>query len=63
MGRKNSILGLSGPVKNLYFFIFLYLSGFKISCSAELSIGKIIISGPDFDGKAVAAETADLQRR
>ena len=37
MSRKNSVLGLSEPEKNLNFLIFSYLRTFKISCSAELS--------------------------
>ena len=38
MSRKNSILNLSEPEKNLNFLKFSYLSVIEISCSAELSM-------------------------
>ena len=38
MSQKNSIIILSEPGKKLIFLIFFYLSAFKISCSAELSM-------------------------
>ena len=38
---KNSILGLSEPKKN-NFLDFLYLCAFKISCSIELSMKKVL---------------------
>ena len=41
MSMKNSILGLSEP-KQAIFFIFSYLSAFQISCSAELSMEKVL---------------------
>ena len=41
MSRKNIILGLSAP-KNPYFLIVLYLCAFKISCSIELSMKKVL---------------------
>ena len=42
MSRKNSITGLSELVKKVNFLIFLYLCAFKISCSAELSMEKVL---------------------
>ena len=42
MSGKNSILGLSEPVKKPIFLIFLFLRAFKISCSTELSIKKVL---------------------
>ena len=44
MSRKNSILGLSESEKKteLNFLIFLYLWAFKISCSVELSMKKVL---------------------
>ena len=39
ISRKNSIIGLSEP-KKLNFLIFL--GAFKISCSAELSMEKVL---------------------
>ena len=44
MSRKNSILGLFEPEKklNIDVLIFLYLWAFKISCSADLSMNKIL---------------------
>ena len=41
MSRINSILGLSEPEKD-DFFTFIYLCAFKISCSAELSMKKVL---------------------
>ena len=40
--RKNSILGLSEPEKKLNVLICLYLRAFKISCSAEFSMEKVL---------------------
>ena len=42
MSGENSILGLSEPKKNPNFLIFLYLSAFKIACSIELSMKKVL---------------------
>ena len=42
MSRKNTILGLSEPEKKLNFLIFIYLLVFKIWCSAELSMKKVL---------------------
>ena len=49
MSRKNNIIGLSEPEKNLNFLIFLYLWAFKISYFAELSLETFFItSEPGF---------------
>ena len=42
MRRKNSILGLSEPETKLHFFVFLYIWAFKISCSAEVRMEKVL---------------------
>ena len=42
MSRKNSILGLCEPKKKPNFLIFSYLCAFKISCSIELSMKKVL---------------------
>ena len=42
MSRKKSILGLSEPEKKMNFTTFLYLCAFKISCSAEFSMEKVL---------------------
>ena len=42
MSGKNSILGLPEPKKKLNFLIFIYLLAFKISCSNELSMKKVL---------------------
>ena len=42
MSIKNSILGLYEPEKNSEFLNFLYLPTFKIPCSAELSMHKVL---------------------
>ena len=46
MNGKNNILGLpvTEPIKKktIFFFIFLYLLAFKISCSTELSMKKVL---------------------
>ena len=48
MSGKNRILGLSQPKKQAEFLLLLYLRVFKISCSAELSMKKsVITSDPD----------------
>ena len=41
ISRENSIIGLSEHAKKMNFLMFLYLGAFKISCSAELSMGKV----------------------
>ena len=41
MSKKNTILGVSEPEK-LNFLICIYLRAFKISCSTELSMKKVL---------------------
>ena len=43
MSSKDSILCLPEPEKLLYFLISLYLWAFKISCSAELGMNKVLL--------------------
>ena len=42
MSRKNSTLGLYEPQKKAEFLDILYLCAFKISCSIELSMKKVL---------------------
>ena len=42
MSRKNCIKGLLESLKKLNFMIFLYLCTFKISCSADLNMEKVL---------------------
>ena len=42
MSGKNIILGLSEPKKKMNFLINLYLCVFKISCSLEFSMKKVL---------------------
>ena len=43
MSGKNNILGLTGPgAGGANFLVFLYLLAFKISCSAGLSMKRVL---------------------